>query len=228
VLVGLLGALLLGVLLYVVTLNQINSRTSEVARAQTETQKAEARAASLGPFGEFAAVKATREASVKSLAEARVDWERVMRELSLVLPSETWLTELDASAAGTSPGGSAPSGASGQGSGSSGQPAAPSSEAAGGPTLHLVGCAKNQRDVATMLVRLRRLNGVGDVDLAESAREEEGAGGAAAAAGDASSNPTSCAPDYKFDLSVSFAAAGPTAPTTKGTERVPATLGGGS
>ena len=32
-------------------------------------------------------------ATVTSLADSRFDWERVMRELSLVLPADVWLTE---------------------------------------------------------------------------------------------------------------------------------------
>ncbi len=39
-----------------------------------------------------------RVATVTSLADSRFDWERVMRELSLVLPSDVWLVDLTASA----------------------------------------------------------------------------------------------------------------------------------
>ena len=30
-----------------------------------------------------------------SLADSRFDWERVMRELALILPGDVWLTSLD-------------------------------------------------------------------------------------------------------------------------------------
>jgi Tfp pilus assembly protein PilN len=228
---GVLGAFLLAVLLYVVTLNQIHSRESDAARAESEAQQADARASTLGPFGQFAQVKLTREASVKMLAEGRVDWERVMRELALVLPPDTWITQLDGSTGSQT----ADSGSSSSSGSNGSAPSAPSSSAsAGKPTLKLVGCAIKQPDVAVLLVRLRRLHGVEDVTLAESAREEaggsgEGGNGSSGGGADTSgASQDSCAPDYKFDLTVTFKPDGPDAPKVKGAEKVPTSLGGGS
>jgi Tfp pilus assembly protein PilN len=222
--VGVLGALALTVLLYVVTLNQVNSRTSDTARAESEAQQAEARAATLGPFGQFAQVKITREQSVKLLAEGRIDWERAVRELALVLPPDTWITDLDGSS------GAAPAGGSSETSGQA--PSGPSTAAAssGKPTLQLVGCAIDQRDVAVLLVRVRRLHGVEDVDLAESGREETetGGGGDTSGAGGADRFEEKCGHDFKFDMTATFVPDGPTAPKVTGTKKVPASLGGGS
>ena len=39
-------------------------------------------------------VREQRVATVTSLADSRFDWERVMRELALVLPDDVWLTNL--------------------------------------------------------------------------------------------------------------------------------------
>jgi type II secretory pathway pseudopilin PulG len=223
VVVGVLGGLVLAVLLYVVTLNQINSRKSETVRAESEAQQADARAGTLGPFGRFAEVKATREASVKSLAEDRLDWERMVRELALVLPPDTWIMQLDGSKEGDASQGTSGSSPGGQ---SAPGPSAATSGASGSPTLKLVGCAIKQPDVAVLLVRLRRLHGVDDVELHQSAREE--GGGGAQTSGGESGGASSCGNDYKFDLTVTFAANGPTAPKVTGTHKVPATLGGGS
>ena len=89
---GVLGALVFAVLAVVVTQNQITDRSQQIAEAKQEQQRAEQRSGSLGAFGQFAEIKRTRVASVSQLANARFDYERLMRELALVLPKETWIT----------------------------------------------------------------------------------------------------------------------------------------
>ncbi len=42
-----------------------------------------------------------RVETVTSLAQSRFDWERVMRELSLVLPGTVWLTNVTGTVAPT-------------------------------------------------------------------------------------------------------------------------------
>jgi Tfp pilus assembly protein PilN len=224
VVVGVLGGLLLAVLLYVVTLNQINSRKSETARAESEAQQADARAATLGPFGRFAEIKATREKSVQDLADSRIDWERMMRELALVLPPDTWITEFD----GSKDGQGSDTGSGAQTSGSAPTGASASMTGSGAPSMKLTGCAINQADVAVLLVRLRRMHGVDDVELADSTRDEQSGGGAQVSGGDSAGQSSSCGGDYKFDLTVTFVANGPEAPNEDGAKQVPAALGGGS
>jgi hypothetical protein len=91
-------------------------------------------------------------------------------------------------------------------------PAGPTS-----PTATFVGCTPKQSEVAKILVRLRAMHRVTDVVLNESLREQ--------AVSDVTVD--SCGKLYKFDVTVTFApAAVDEAP--KGSERVPASLGGGS
>jgi Tfp pilus assembly protein PilN len=224
--IGVLGALLLMVGGYVLTTNQINSRKSGISRAQKETAEAKQRAAALAPYARFAQIKATRLNSVRELAQGRFDWERMMRELALVLPTDVWLTDVSAS---TSPQSSD--------SGATGTPATPSTGAtasgsvAGGtsPSLALTGCAKRQDDVATMMVRLRKLDRVTDVNLDESSKQDSSGGGGSAGTADsspsASGSSQACPPkDYQFKLNVSFSAE-----SSSGAARgVPARLGGGA
>lgn len=196
--IGVLGALLLAATVYILSVNQISSREGELARAKVETEQAEARAAKLGPFGEFAAIKATRTASVKMLAAGRIDWERAMRELSLVLPANVWLTQLDASTGGKAPDGDAAPSAG-----------APAEEGEDNPTLKVTGCARRQRDVAILLVRLRALHGAEEAKLAKSTQPEEEAAAASGAAGgeaDGGSDEDCKAPYYRFEASVAFEA----------------------
>ena len=217
---GVLGVLLLAVTAFVLTQNQVNERSTQIAEAEAESQQATQRVASLGAFGSFATIKQQREDSVQELAKARFDWERFMRELALVLPSGTSL--LDATA--TTNVASATPGAA---------PAAPAAPATGQaatpttPTVKLTGCALSQPHVATLLVRLRKLGGATEVALTESVEEESGAGGSASADSSVATN-TSCPKGkYKFDVLVTFGAPEEAATETK-PRKTPARLGGGA
>jgi Tfp pilus assembly protein PilN len=225
VLVGLLGALLVMALVYALSANQTNSRKSDIAKAQQQTQEAQRRAAVLAPYGAFAQVKATRIQSVKQLAAGRFDWERMMRELALVLPNGTWLIDMSASvgpqtsSAGGQPQQQQPPSGSGA-----------SSEESASPSLLLTGCADDQPDVAVLMVRLRKLHGSKNVELGESSQQEssgtsEAAGAASTpSAGGASSD--SCPKNrFKFDVTVTF---DPLQPLEDSAPKVPGSLGGGA
>ncbi len=219
IVLGVLGALVLVVLVVVMTQNQITDRTKQIAEAKQETETAKQRSAALGAFGQFAAIKQTRVQSVSDLAKARFDYERLMRELALVLPKETWITTANA-ASTPSADGATPA------AGTTQAPAAGAAPA--GPSLKLGGCAKTQAKVAETMVRLRNLHRAEDVTLEDSARPTGQAAGSAAgaASGSASGATDGCGEAYAFNVTVVFAAdaGGPDA----GDKSTPATLGGGS
>lgn len=200
---GVLGVLLLMTGLYVLTANQVTSRTDDAAAASAEADRLEARTRELGAFGSFAQVKQTRVAAVQQLADGRFDWERLVRELSRVLPSGGWLQAVQASTTGALE------------SESSG--AAATADAATGPAAHVTGCMPRQSDVATLMLRLRRMHRVEDVTLKESSREQNGD----------SPSLDGCGRFYQFDMTVSFGAP-PPLEAPDGKTRVPASLGGGS
>lgn len=205
--IGLLAVVLVMAVAYVLTANQVNSRKSEIAQAEQETAEAQARAARLAPYQNFAQIKAARVESVKQLAGQRFDWERMMREVALVLPADTSLTDLHAS---TVPEEDAGRGAS-----------AASTVTTLGPSLNLKGCAKRQPDVATLMVRLRRLYRATDVQLTESSRQGSVAGGVAPSSGTVSDG---CSDrHFAFDVTVGFEQVELEQP-----KRVPARLGGGA
>jgi Tfp pilus assembly protein PilN len=162
VLLGVLGALVVAVLLYVVTVNGINNSKTEIAQAQAEAQRANAQADSLGAYGNFAKVKQDRVSSVKKLASGRIDWERVLREVAHVLPSGVWVNKADAQDAT----GGATTTTTSTSSSTSGSSAAQ-------PQITLAGCAWSQPAVAEALVRLRQLDGATDVTLDHSTRPED-------------------------------------------------------
>lgn len=201
---GVLGALVVAVLLYVVTANQASSRTAEAAQAQEEAKQAESQSVALGAFGNFAAIKQTRTASVRGLAQARFDWERLVREISRVLPSNVWITTLSASATPE-------------------ETTGPTANAPQGPSLRLTGCASSQPEVAATVLRLRRLHRAQEVKLQDSTRSET-EGGAGAPAGAPAGGTASCS-GYQFNATVNFTTAPPASPAPV---KVPASLGGGS
>ncbi len=165
ILIGGLVLLLAGVTLMVSTGNQISSSKAEITELEAENSAAEAKAARLAAFTQLSEVRDQRVATVKSLAESRFDWERVMRELALILPSDVTLTSLT----GTVKPEVSVNGASGVGL---------RSEAAG-PALELVGCAKGQDGVAGFVASLKDIDGVTRVAMQFSklGESEEGGGG---------------------------------------------------
>jgi Tfp pilus assembly protein PilN len=163
---GVLAVLLVMVLLYVVTNNGINDAKSKTADAQAQQAAAQAKIGQLQGYGDFATVKAARQAAVQGVALSRFDYERLMREMALVLPHNTYLTQFAASPAGGT-------------STTTTTPAAPTT--ATGPSVALSGCAPSHPAVATAIVRLRKLHEVQDVSLVSSTK----AAGATATAGSA-------------------------------------------
>jgi Tfp pilus assembly protein PilN len=204
---GILALLLAMVVAYVLTSNTVTERESDAASASAEADRLEAQAAKKSTFVGFAEIAQTRMASVAGVAETRFDWERFMRELSKVMPSGSWLQSADASVLGDA---SEDPAAAAAAAGGTAAPAAPSAS--------LVGCTPGQTDVARMMVRLRQLHRVDDVQLQESAKEN--------ATGEAAVD--NCGSKYKFDITVTFSPAPPTSEAPRGENRVPAALGGGS
>jgi Tfp pilus assembly protein PilN len=200
-----LAALVIAVAAYVLTTNKITSRNSEITRANQEAAQAQARSAGLQKYAGFSQVASQRIVAVSQLATTRIDYERVLRETARVLPPGVWLSSLDAesNAAGAASAATSPAAAS----------TTPT-----GPTVHLLGCAKTQGQVATTMVRLRAIHGSDDVQLNDSGKPlsvtGQGGGGA------------NCGAHYSFDIMVAL--------TNEVTgigdygKKVPSDLGGGS
>jgi Tfp pilus assembly protein PilN len=205
--VGILAVLLAMAVFYVLTSNSVTEKESQAEEARIEAEQLEAQAANKENFTDFAEIARTRAASVAAVASTRFDWERLMRELSRVLPEGSWLTSASASASGDPDAAANPT-----------DPAAVP-PVAGGPTASLVGCTPKHSDVARMMVRLRQLHRVADVTLNQSSQDDT--------AGPATAIDT-CGRNTSFDLTVTFAPGAEVAEAPRGATRVPASLGGGS
>ena len=226
---GVLGAVFVAMLVYVLTLNSINSSKTETAEATAEAARLEAEANALGAYGDFAKIKTERVKSVQTLAQGRFDWERLVRELAHVLPSDVWLVNASASASPSDA--AATPGAAGAAGAASGAAADPTGAApvASGPVLTIQGCARDQSQVAVTLVRLRELQGAEDVSLEHSTQgEDPSSGGTGSAPNTSGASDQGCGvtdgkPNYSFQADVTFAAQ----PVASSGD-VPDRLGGGS
>jgi Tfp pilus assembly protein PilN len=192
-LVGALVALLAGVTAMVMTSNEIAERKADIVTLEAEDAAEAAEAQRLSAFVQFATMREQRLTTVASLADSRFDWERVMRELALVLPEDAWLVSLTATATPD-----ASTGADG-GSGSGLRPSA------AGPALELVGCASGQQAVAGFVGALKDIDGITRVGVESSELADQAAGG-----GSADSDGDECRTrDFiaKFQILVAFDAA---------------------
>jgi Tfp pilus assembly protein PilN len=181
VVVAALVALLVGVTALVLVGNSVSERKAEVKTLEVQDAAAAAKAQELVAYTQFRVLSEQRVETVRSLAESRFDWERVMRELSLILPSDVWLVNLNASAApGVGEGGE---GSEGGGAGL--RASAP------GPALELKGCASSQSAVAGFVTSLEDIDGVTRVGVQSSELADPDSGAGVSAGGEAGSSETS-------------------------------------
>jgi Tfp pilus assembly protein PilN len=190
IVVGALVAVLVGVTSLVVTGNQISDSEAEIAQLQREDAAAKARAAQLSGYTQFHGVSEQRVATVTSLADSRFDWERVMRELTLVLPGDVWLTEMTATATAEAA--------------VEGTSSIPMRSSVPGPALQLSGCAGGQESVAGFVQALKEIDGVTRVGVQSSSLgERESEGSVSATGGNCQTRPSIA----EFQMVVAFDAA---------------------
>jgi len=171
IIVGALAAAVIGVAVLAVTNNQISDSKTEIAKLEGEKTAVEARAQALDSYTQFHNLREQRLATITSLADSRFDWQRVMRELSVILPGDVWLTNLTGTATpnvsldgadGIALRGSIP-----------------------GPALELKGCAVSQGTVAAFVQALKQIDGVTRIGVQSSTLGEDsgGKGGSATSGG---------------------------------------------
>ncbi|HET8863555.1 MAG TPA: PilN domain-containing protein [Solirubrobacterales bacterium] len=183
---GALVALLIGVAALVLTGNEISERKDELATLEREDAAASAQAARLASYTQFRDLSEQRVATVQSLADSRFDWERVLRELSLVLPGDVALTELSASGAG--------------GEGAEGSEGGGELSGLAGPSLTMSGCAAGYAGVAGFVTALNDIDGVTRVGVQSSSETSGSSGGGEGECGGGSAT-------VQFTILVAFDAA---------------------
>lgn len=214
IVVGALVAALLGITALVTTNNRISDLKAESTQLEADIASTEAKAQELQAYVDFQSVREQRVATVTSLADSRFDWERVMRELALILPDDVLLSSLTASA---SPG-VAPAGA-----------ASVSLRASiPGPALEINGCAKGHEGVAGFIQAIKDIDGVTRVAVPSSAQgeAETAESGSASGSGSGSSVDSAACGNKKvsadFQMVVAFDAAAIPTTTAEATAEVAA------
>lgn len=206
VIIGALALLVLMLVALATTTRSRNDQQAKLAELQRQAATTEAKAADLAPYAAFAALRTTRVATVKSIADSRFDWAGVMRELGRTLPRNITLTALTGTVSTSSA--------------KSGGAAVPLRTAYDVPAVELVGCAPSQAAIPPMLASLRQVDGVRRVTLQQSVKSENTTAASSTATADGTQRR---APDCRrsFQAVIFFdappAAAGPAVAAAPGT-----------
>lgn len=170
--------------------NQLSDKQAEAASLEAQATEAEARAQSLSSYVSFQDMKDQRVETIDSLAKSRFDWERVIRELSVVIPKGIWLQNLTGTVA----------------------PDVQIDDAAGisirteipGPAIELVGCARSQPEIAKLIAAMHDIDGVTRVTAANGIKSDAVDSGSSANA-DQPSSDAGCPPSAPaFQLVAAF------------------------
>jgi Tfp pilus assembly protein PilN len=195
---GLLVIVLAYVTVYVVTSNSISDHKAELASAQQQVSQVQAQITRLNSYAQFEKLAQERAATVRQIAATRFDWHGALSDLSKVVPANTSLQSLVATAASTT---------SGSGGASAGGSGGNVRGAINAPAFQLKGCTHTQDQVAQLMSRLRLVNGVTRVTLEDSTAQASGGTGAAvsSSAGSTGSSAGGCpANGPSFDMVVFF------------------------
>jgi Tfp pilus assembly protein PilN len=215
---GVLGALAVLVFMaaaYTLTGKQVNDRRAHLAQIEQQATAAEAQASRLAAYSAFSDLRKKRAETVASIARSRFDWAHVMHEVARVIPRNAHLTSLSGSVSPSAP------------SPTSGGTALQLRGSNPGPAIDIVGCAPGQSNVSRMISRLRLIDGVQHVTLAESSKPDAAAPTGSGSSDSPSGDTGDCRYDdaiAKFDILMIFAAppavaapAAATAPAAGGT-----------
>jgi Tfp pilus assembly protein PilN len=199
VVLGVLALCVFALAAYVLAGNTVKDRKAELAAATSRAAAVERQAAALKPYADFESVANARVQTVTDLAHSRFDWEQALRDLSRAVPADVTIASFRGDL-GSAEGGTGGGGIRG---------------AITAPAITLTGCTYSQTKVATLMARLRNIDGVTRVSLSKSDKE------ATAGAGSGADNKAPSATGYcgrsgvpSFELVVFFegAASASTAP----------------
>jgi len=164
VLAGCVGAVLVSALLAVMFL----SASAGVAKKQQALEQIQAEYAALPApapaspvVAELPQQRQTRVTALATVLGQRVAWDRLLREVSQVVPSDVWLLNLTALAPSISPASTA----------------APAPGAPPQQSFIVMGCTYSQDSVARFLARLSVVPDLTGMTLAKSSSDAGGGGG---------------------------------------------------
>jgi Tfp pilus assembly protein PilN len=159
VVLGALAACVVALAAYVLTTNTVKDRQAQLEAATAQAAATSQRVNQLKPYADFKAMAETRIQTVKDLASSRFDWEQALRDISRAVPGEVTLAQINGTISNEAGGGSG------------------LRDAIASPAIELKGCTTGQKQVATLLSRLRNVDGVTRVSLQKSLRPDAEAEG---------------------------------------------------
>jgi Tfp pilus assembly protein PilN len=154
IVLGVLAFCVFALAAYVLAGNTVKDRQAELAEATARAEAVTKRTTALKPYADFESVVNARVQTVKDLAGSRFDWEQALRDLSRAVPAEVTIASFKGDLGGEQAGG---------GGGIRGAITA--------PAITLTGCTSSQTKVATLMARLRTIDGVTRVSLSKSDKE---------------------------------------------------------
>lgn len=165
VLVGCIGTVVISALLAVMFL----SASAGVAKKQHALEQIQAEYAAIPApapaspvVAELPQQRQTRVTALATVLGQRVAWDRLLREVSQVVPSDVWLVTLNALAPSIAPAAS---------------PSTPAGGAAPQQSFMVTGCTYSQDSVARFLSRLSVVPDLSNMTLGKSESSDSGSGG---------------------------------------------------
>jgi len=166
VVLGALAACVIALAAYVLTTNTVKDRQAQLEATTAQAEATRQRVNQLKPYADFQAMAETRIQTVKDLAASRFDWEQALRDISRAVPADVTLTSINGTISGEAGGGSG------------------IRSAIAAPAVELSGCTTGQKQVATLLSRLRNVDGATRVSLGKSHKPAASDSGPSPIAGD--------------------------------------------
>ncbi|MEX0992363.1 MAG: hypothetical protein WDZ37_00030 [Solirubrobacterales bacterium] len=217
VVLGVLGALVLGVFVLTSTNNQINEHKSKKAELDKQAAQAEGVAQKFAAYGDTQTAAQQRFDAVYGVVKGRFDFERRLRQLTHVIPDDVTIDTLKATLdAGAGGGGS---GAAGGGPGSAGESGGEEGEGRSqipGPAFEMSACTSSGGwpSVAVMITRMRNIDGVTKILAGKPSRSDSSGDAAGGDAAGGAEGGGCSAGGITFDLVVGFEAPAESVPAS--------------
>src|SRR5215218_8321529 len=206
VVLGVLAICVCALATYVLAGNTVKDRKAELAAATAKSAAVSQQVTALQPYADFEAVANARVQTVTDLAHSRFDWEQALRDLSRAVPQDVTIAAFKGDLGVSNSGGSIRG-------------------AITAPAITLTGCTYSQTKVATLMARLRNIDGVTRVSLSKSDKEATTASAGAERTAPSATGYCGKNDVPAFEMIVFFegAAAASTAPTPAATPAAGAT-----
>jgi Tfp pilus assembly protein PilN len=154
---------------YLLASSKVNDRKATLQELRTELASLPAPPAQPQVDPQLAAQRDQRVAALSTALAGRLAWDRILREISTVLPEDVWLTALSAQGPPTPPPAPAPTTTTTTTATTAATTPAPVPAPTAGP-LDITGYTYSQEGVARLLSRLAVVPVLQDVKLLQSSR----------------------------------------------------------